>query len=94
MIKIESPEIIVKRSIISNLVEKRMWGGKHTEIRNITKGLPDIFLKDKRSKKVIQQVIKSLINDGWLLAKKSTGEIHVSLSPRKTGEIKSFIEKN
>ncbi len=71
-----------------------MWGGKHTEIRNITKGLPEFFLRDKKNKKIVQDVIKDLMNDEWLLAKKSTGEIPVSLNPRKTGEIKRFIEEN
>lgn len=71
-----------------------MWGGKHTEIKNITKGLPDTFLSDHEGKKIIKKAIKSLINDGWIIAKKSTGEIHVSLNPRKTREIKQFIEIN
>jgi len=87
-------ELVVKRYILSNLIERRIWGGKHTEIKNITKGLPDTFLSDHKGKKTIKKVIKSLINDGWILAKKSTGEIHVSLNPRKTGEIKQFIENN
>ena len=87
-------EVIVKRYILSNLVERRMWGGKHTEIKNITKGLPNTFLSDHKGKKTIKKAIKSLINDEWILAKKSTGEIHVSLNPRKIGEIKQFIEIN
>ncbi len=33
------------------------------------------------------------VNDGWLLYKKSTGEIHVSLNPRKKEEIMKFIIK-
>ena len=87
-------ETIVKRYILSDLVERRIWGGKHTEIRNLTKGLPDIFLRDHKNKRLVEKTIKKLINDYWLLTKKSTGEIHVSLNPRKTGEIKRFIEKN
>jgi len=90
----ESTEIIIRRYILSDLVERRMWGGKHTEIKNLTKGLPDIFLRDHKSKKLVEKTIKKLINDSWLLAKKSTGEIHVSLNPRNTGEIKRFIEEN
>ncbi len=79
---------------MEDLVTRRMWGGKHTEMKNLTKGLPDHLLKNHKSMKQVQKAIKHLIQDDWLLTKKSTGEIHVSLNPRKTAEIKQFIEKS
>jgi len=37
------------------------------------------------------KAIEELINEGFLLAKKSTNEIHVSLNPEKKKEIYTFI---
>ena len=87
-------ETIAKRYIVEDLVARRMWGGKHTEMKSLTKGLPDHLLKDHKSMKQVQRAIKHLIQDDWLLAKKSTGEIHVSLNSHKQKEIYEFIREN
>jgi len=82
----------VKNRILVKLINLRIWGGKHTEIKNLAKGFPDNFLSNKDNQKLLQRVIKDMINDELLLTKKSTDEIHISLNPRKSGEIKKFIE--
>jgi len=84
--------VFVKKRILIKLVNLRMWGGKHTEIRNLSKGFPDNFLSRRENQKLMQKVIKDLMNEEILLAKKSTGEIHISLNPKKISEIKNFIE--
>ena len=83
---------IIKRIILESLITPPRWGGKHTEIRNIKKGFPLHISSSKEGQKLIDKVIKVLINDGWLLCKKSTGELHVSLNPHMKKEIMEFLK--
>jgi len=80
------------RSIIENLLTPPRWGGRHTELRNLKKGLTSELLTTKEGKKLTEKAIKELINDGLLLCKKSTGELHVSLNPEKKDLIMRFVE--
>ncbi len=77
----------VKARIIRKMVQWRKWGGSHTE--NILGGLPGHL----KGAKVVDQAIKELVRDEWLLPAKKTGEIHYSLNPKKTDEILRFYEK-
>jgi len=81
---------LIKKEILRSLILSRRWGGKHTEIRNLRKGISTYLLNTKSGKKDFKNAVKELINDNWLLTKKSTGEIHVSLNPRKKAEIVRF----
>lgn len=83
---------IIKRIILESLVTPPRWGGRHTEIRNIKKGFPSHIFNSKEGQKLIDKAIKELINHGWLLCKKSTGELHVSLNPRMKKEIMEFLK--
>ena len=83
---------IIKRIILESLITPPRWGGKHTELKNIKKGFPSYILSSKKGRKLIDEAIKDLINDGFLLCKKSTGEFHVSLNPRMKKEIMEFIK--
>jgi len=83
---------IIKRIIIESLITPPRWGGKHTEIRNIKKGFPSHISSSNKGKKLIDKAIKELINDGLLLSKKSTQELHVSLNPRMKKEIMELIK--
>ena len=65
----------VKRIILDSLITPPRWGGKHTDVRNLRKGFPTNITSTKEGQKLIDKAIKELINDGWLLSKKSTGEI-------------------
>lgn len=82
---------IIKRYLLESLLSPPRWGGRHTEVRNIRKGLPSSIASTKEGQKLIDKAVKELVNDNWLLAKKSTGEIHVSLNPRKKAEIMAFV---
>ena len=77
--------------ILNKLNRMDKWGHAHTALRNITKGLPLRYTTSGYGKKLIQKAIKELARMQTIMAKPSTGEIHVSLNPRKTKEIKEFL---
>lgn len=79
---------IMKR-FLRKLVNLNIWGGRHTEIRNLQKALPDHLRGTKEHKRAI----KELINKGFLNVKPSTGEIHVSLNSHKQKEIFEFLRE-
>ena len=67
-----------------------MWGGKHTEEKNLLKALP----KHLRGEKITDEARKELYRLEFLFSKPSTGETHISLNPRKKKEIFEFLEKH
>ena len=82
---------LIKKEILRDMVKSRRWGGKHTELRNLSKGIPVYLINTRQGRKVFDKAVKELINDGFLFAKKSTGEVHVSLNHRYSREILEFI---
>lgn len=76
----------VKALILFKLFRKGKIGGAHTALRNAYKGI-------KENHKIIKKAIEELNKENLLMAKKSTGEIHVSLNPHKISEIKNYISK-
>ncbi|MEK6873307.1 MAG: hypothetical protein AABW91_00520 [Nanoarchaeota archaeon] len=84
----ELQNAIMKR-FLRKLINLDIWGGRHTEIRNLQKALPD-HLRGSREAK---EVIKELIEKEFLIIKISTGEKHVSLNSHKQKEIFEFLEK-
>lgn len=79
--------------ILVKLNNMGKFGGAHTALRNIARGLPSSIASNNAGKKLIGKAIKELVNKSFLLAKPSTGEIHVSLNPAKVEEIREFIQK-
>lgn len=75
----------IRKNVLKKLFRHRYIGGRHTEIRNAMKGFPPLLLKQ------VKEEIKNLIREGYLLSKMSTGEIHISLNPRKLNDIKNEI---
>lgn len=75
----------MRRAILKKLFKHRYIGGRHTEIRNAMRGFPSHLLKE------VREEIKNLIRQHYLLSKMSTGEIHISLNPRKLDEIRKEI---
>ncbi len=75
----------IRKAILKKLFRHRYIGSKHTEIKNAMKGFPPPLLKE------IKKEIKNLIKEGYLLSKISTGEIHISLNPRKLNDIRREI---
>lgn len=89
---------VLKKLIIQKLVRSNMWGGKHTPLDFVFKGIPEHYRNTYRGRKAIEKTLKELANDGWviILAKRSGkgSDEHVSLNPRKVSEIKQFLEKS
>ena len=85
----------IKKLILQKLVRSNTWGGKHTPIDFIVKGVPEHYRNTHRGRKSIEKVLKYLANDGWIiLLAKRTGkgsDEHISLNPRKVSEIKQFL---
>ena len=75
----------IRKAILKKLFRHRYIGGRHTEIKNAMKGFPPPLLKE------IKKEIKNLVKEGYLLSKISTGEIHISLNPRKLNDIRKEI---
>jgi len=86
---------VLKKLILQKLIRANIWGGKHTPLDFVTKGVPEHYRNTHKGKKVIEKVLKELKNDEWIiLLAKRTGrgsDDHVSLNPRKTSEIKQFL---
>ncbi len=90
----EEKEVInVMWFFLNKLNRMDKWGHAHTALRNLTRGLPSRYLTMPGGKRMIKRALKELVNRRFLLAKPSTGEIHVSLNPEKSIEIKEFIHK-
>ncbi len=79
-------EAIMKR-FLRKLINLNIWGGRHTELKNLQKALPDHLRGSKESK----QAIKELLNKGFIMVKISTREQHVSLNSHKQKEIYEFL---
>ena len=83
----------VMRLMIGKLVRMDKWGGAHTEMRNLTKGLPLHFTQSRKGKKIIAEVMKELNKREFIITKQSTGELHVSLNSKQLKEIMRFYEE-
>jgi len=85
----ELKEAIMRR-FLRKLMNLSMWGGKHTEIKNLQKALPDHL----RGTKDMKKAIKELVDREFLNIKPSTGELHISLNNHKQKEIYDFLQEN
>ena len=83
-------ENVIMKRFLRKLINLNIWGGRHTEIRNLQKSLPDHLRGTKEHKKAIKQ----LIEKGFLNVKPSTGELHVSLNSHKQKEIFEFLQED
>ena len=87
----------LKMLILQKLIRANMWGGKHTPLDFVKKGIPEHYRNTHQGRKVVEKVLKDLMNAEWIiiLAKRTGGgsDEHLSLNPRKVGEIKQFLEK-
>ena len=77
---------VIKATILFKLFRRGKIGGAHTELRNALKGM-------KEKPKLIKKTIEELNKEGFLIAKPSTGEIHISLNTHRIQEIKDYISK-
>ena len=85
----------LKKLILQKLIRGNVWGGKHTRLDFVKKGIPEHFRNTHKGKKALEKVLKELANDEWIIIlSKRTGrgsDDHVSLNPRKVSEIKEFL---
>ena len=84
----ELKEVIMKR-FLRKLMNLNIWGGRHTELKNLQKSLPSYLRGSKDAKKAIKELTKK----EFLIIKPSTGEKHISLNSHKQKEIYEFLEK-
>jgi len=80
-------EKVIMKRFLRKLVNLNIWGGRHTELRNLQKSLPDHLRGSKEAKKAM----KELSEKGFIIIKLSTGEKHVSLNSHKQQEIYDFL---
>ncbi len=87
----------LKKLILQKLIRADIWGGKHTPLNFIIKGMPEHYRNTHSGMKIIEKSMKELVNHGWVIVTlKRTGKSsdqHLSLNPRKTSEIKQFLEE-
>lgn len=79
----------IKRRFLRKLINLNIWGGRHTELKNLQKSLPSHLRGSKESKKAIKELLKKQ----FLIIKPSTGEKHISLNSHKQKEIYDFLEE-
>ncbi len=79
-------ESIIRAFILRKLVRTGCWGGRHTSIDNLPKGLPSHLRGDAK------QVCKELVKEGFLLAKPTAYGTEVSLNPARKAEIEKIVE--
>ena len=75
------------RRIVQRLDGMGKWGGYHTAFDHLARG----FAGNDRA--LAFEVGEELLNAGLLSEKPSVGQRHVSLNPRKAGEIRALIEE-
>ena len=81
----EEKELI--QAIIEKLYRLKYIGGRHTEIKNIHKGMKGI------SEREIEKAIKYVINRGIIQTHIKTKETHVSINPKKIKEIHKILRE-
>ena len=88
---VEKEVKVIMWYFLVRLENMRKWGAAHSELNKVVNSLPSQFTESGKSKKSVKSAIKNLLNLGFIGVYKKTGEDHVSLNPRKAGEIKEFI---
>jgi len=76
--------------ILKKLFDMRCWMGKHTNIHNLSKGLPP----HARDKKMISKIVSTLVKKEWILTKPTHYGLELSLNIKKKQDIENYIENN
>ncbi len=76
--------------LLRHLFNKRKIGGNHTEERNVLKRINHLPRDEQNA---VLEAWQDCVKQELVLCKKSTGEVHVSLNPRKIKEILCLIEE-
>ena len=87
---------VLKKLILQRLIRSNFWGGKHTPLDFAVKGIPEHYRNTHKGKKAVEKTLKELADDELIIIlAKRTGrgsDDHISLNPRKVGEIKQFLK--
>jgi len=84
------PEITdeeIKANILFKLYWKKYWGGRHTAIESVKKGIP----KHLAGKYI--DIAKELIKEGLLISKPTAYGLQISLNPKQRDKIIEIAEK-
>jgi hypothetical protein len=81
------PRRRITRRILQRLDGMGKWGGYHTAFDHLARG----FAGNERA--LAFEVGEELVADGLLTEKPSVGQRHVSLNPRKAGDIRRLIDE-
>ena len=81
---------IIMRRFLRKLLNLNIWGGRHTQLKNLQKALPSHL----RGNKEVKKAIKDLLKREFIIIKISTGEKHVSLNSHKRKGIYDFLQEN
>lgn len=73
------------QAIVEKLYRLRYIGDRHTEMKNIHKGMKGI------SEKEIERAVKYLSNKGIIQLHTKTRETHVSINPKKMKEVHRIL---
>ena len=76
-----------KKIILRKLYRRRIIGGKHTAVENLTKGLP------KHAAGNAKNAVKELIKERLILPKPTSYGLQVTLNPEKINDISKIIEE-
>ena len=89
--------IVLKKFILQKLIRADIWGGKHMPLDFIRKGIPEHYKHNPKGRKAFEKALKELVNnESVIILLKRTGKgsgEHISLNPRKVGEIRQFLEE-
>ncbi len=55
---------VIKKLILQKLIRSNIWGGKHTPLDFVKKGVPEHYRLTHKGMRMFEQVIKELLNDG------------------------------
>ena len=75
------------KRFLRKLLNLNIWGGSHTELRNLFKSLPRHLRGVRESK----DAVRELIRREFINIKISTAEKHISLNSHKQKEICDFL---
>lgn len=82
----------IRARILLKLAKRGKWGGAHTSFDNIKKGWNERDL-GKHGMKRVQDIIKDLIREGFILSKPTHYGLEISLNPKKSTEIEHIINR-
>lgn len=88
---------IPQKLILQKLANANVWGGKHTPLDFVRKGMPEHYRNTHSGQRAFSRALRELVNLGWIMViAKRTGkgtDEHVSLNTRMVAEIRCFLEK-